>query len=134
MKKLLLCCAGMVLLCGSAPSVCADFLFRSIDPLSQRDAWGVLHQSPSLEAPDWARRRFLSRLTYNVQSGRGLSRDPAYVGALQVALRRNGYYCGEIDGIFSEQVCDAIARLQKNHSMRVTGNLTIPVRRALHLP
>lgn len=69
-----------------------------------------------------------------MQSGRKLSNDPAYVGALQVALRRNGYYCGEIDGVFSPDVVDAITRLQKNHSMKVTGNLTVPVRRALRLP
>jgi hypothetical protein len=27
-----------------------------------------------------------------------------------------------------------VARMQKNYSMRVTGTITIPVRRALHLP
>ena len=58
----------------------------------------------------------------------------AYVGALQVALQRNGYYCGPIDGVYGPDVSDAIAKLQKNHSMRVTGTLTDPVRRALHLP
>ena len=63
-----------------------------------------------------------------------LTTQPAYVGSLQVALRRLGYYCGPIDGIFSAEVEDAIARLQKNYSMRVTGTLTSPVRRALHLP
>jgi hypothetical protein len=31
-------------------------------------------------------------------------------------------------------VSDAIAHLQKNYSQRVTGTLTIPVRRVLHLP
>jgi hypothetical protein len=36
--------------------------------------------------------------------------------------------------VFTPQVSEAIARLQKNHSMRVTGTLTTPVRRALHLP
>lgn len=117
----------------AATSASAQF-FRSVDPLSARDHWGHLHQTPSLNPTDWERRRFLSRLIYNMQSGRSLSRDPAYVGALQVALRRNGYYCGEIDGIFGPETIDAIARLQKNYSMRVTGNLTIPVRRALRLP
>jgi peptidoglycan hydrolase-like protein with peptidoglycan-binding domain len=60
--------------------------------------------------------------------------QPAYVGAVQRDLARLGYYCGPIDGIWSPEVSDAIARLQKNYSMRVTGTLTIPVRRALHLP
>jgi peptidoglycan hydrolase-like protein with peptidoglycan-binding domain len=49
-------------------------------------------------------------------------------------LKRLGYYCGPIDGIFSDEVGDAIARLEKNYSLRVTGTLTNPVRRALHLP
>jgi hypothetical protein len=29
---------------------------------------------------------------------------------------------------------DAIARLQKAHGQRVTGNLTVAVRRAVHMP
>lgn len=60
--------------------------------------------------------------------------DSAYVAALQVCLRNRGYYCGPIDGINSEDVTEAIARLQKNHTQRVTGRLTVAVRRALHLP
>jgi peptidoglycan hydrolase-like protein with peptidoglycan-binding domain len=60
--------------------------------------------------------------------------DPAYVGALQTALRRLGYYCGPVDGVFTPEVSYAIARLQKNYSMRVTGTLTTPVRRALFMP
>ncbi|PYK68530.1 MAG: hypothetical protein DME45_06925 [Verrucomicrobia bacterium] len=60
--------------------------------------------------------------------------EPAYVAALQRDLKRLGYYCGRIDGIFSDEVSFALARLQKNYSMRVTGELNEPVRRALHLP
>ena len=54
---------------------------------------------------------------YYFQSGTSLISDPAYVGALQRDLRRLGYYCGEIDGVFSPGVSDAIARMQKNYSM-----------------
>ena len=71
---------------------------------------------------------------YYFESGTSLISDPAYVGALQRDLRRLGYYCGEIDGIFTREVSVAIARMQKNYSMTVTGTLTVPVRRALHLP
>ena len=60
--------------------------------------------------------------------------QPAYVGSMQTTLRRLGYYCGPIDGVFTAEVADAIARLQKNYSMRVTGTLTDPVRRALRMP
>ena len=118
----------------SVSSASAGTIFHATDPLAARDEWGLLHQSPVLESTDWERRRYHTRLTYYMQSGRQLSGDPAYVGALQTALRRTGYYCGAIDGVFSSDVTDAIARLQKNYSMRVTGNLTVPVRRALRLP
>jgi peptidoglycan hydrolase-like protein with peptidoglycan-binding domain len=53
---------------------------------------------------------------------------------MQTALRRLGYYRGPVNGVFTPEVSDAIARLQKNSSMRVTGTLTVPVRRALHMP
>jgi peptidoglycan hydrolase-like protein with peptidoglycan-binding domain len=49
-------------------------------------------------------------------------------------LHRLGYYCGPVNGVFTPEVSEAIARLQKNNSMRVTGTLTVPVRRALHMP
>jgi len=107
--------------------------FHSTDPLAPRDFWGVLHQSSTLHPPDFYRRHN-SRTDYYFISGRKLLTDPAYVGALQVSLRNRGYYCGPIDGIMSEDVSDAIARLQKSHSQRVTGELTVPVRRTLHLP
>jgi len=108
-------------------------LFHSTDPLAPRDEWGVLHQSPSLNATDYAHRRAW-RWPYYLQSRRELLADPAYVGSLQVVLRNRGYYCGPIDGIMSPEINDAIARVQKNHAQRVNGQLTIPVRRALNLP
>lgn len=117
-----------------APSVLADKpLFHSTDPLAPRDEWGVLHQSPNLNQTDFFPRHHY-RIYYNFKAGYELLRDPAYVGALQVALRNRGYYCGPIDGIMSEEISDAIARLQKNHAQSVTGRLTVPVRRALRLP
>ncbi|PZR73556.1 MAG: hypothetical protein DLM73_10535 [Chthoniobacterales bacterium] len=108
-------------------------LFHSTDPLAPRDEWGVLHQSPTLYPTDFAHRAG-SRWYFYFKSRHELLADPAYVGALQVVLRNRGYYCGPIDGIMSENVSDAIARLQKNHTQRVNGQLTIPVRRALNLP
>lgn len=118
-------------------AVCArasdDPLFHSTDPLAPRDEWGVLHQSPNLLPTDFLPRHG-HRIYYYFKSGRELLADPAYVSALQVCLRNRGYYCGPIDGINSEEVTEAIARVQKNHAQRVTGRLTVPVRRALHLP
>ncbi len=108
-------------------------LLHSTDPLSARDEWGSLHQFPAVNSTDTAP-RFHWRPLYYLEGGRDLMTQPVYVGALQRDLRHLGYYCGEIDGIFSGEVSDAIARMQKNYSMRVTGTITIPVRRALHLP
>jgi peptidoglycan hydrolase-like protein with peptidoglycan-binding domain len=107
-------------------------LFHSTDPLAARDEWGLLTQGP-LNPTDFARRE-QCRLFYYSQPGSVLVSDPAYVGALQVCLRRKGYYRGPIDGVFSPDVSAAICRLQKAHAMRVTGKLSVPVRRALYLP
>jgi len=109
-----------------------DF-FRSTDPLAQRDEWGLLHQIPAVNSTDFAS-RYHWRWEYYVKAPEQLIVQPGYVGSMQTALRRLGYYCGPIDGIFSPEVAGAIARLQKNYSMRVTGTLTDSVRRALYLP
>ncbi len=108
-------------------------IFRSTDPLAQRDEWGLVHQTPHVNATDFAP-RYAWRWEYYFKARQQLLLDPAYVGSLQTALHRLGYYCGPVDGVFTPEVSYAIARLQKNYSMRVTGNLDTPVRRALHLP
>jgi hypothetical protein len=108
-------------------------IFRSIDPLAQRDEWGTTHQMPNVNATDFAP-RYSWRWIYYFKGRNQLVLDPGYVGALQTALRRLGYYCGPVDGVFTPEVGYAIARLQKNYSMRVTGTLTVPVRRALFMP
>jgi Putative peptidoglycan binding domain len=108
-------------------------IFRSIDPLAQRDEYGLVHQGRNVNATDFAP-RYRWRWIYYFKAREQLVLDPGYVGSLQAALRRLGYYCGPVDGVFTPQVADAIARLQKNYSMRVTGTLTDPVRRALHMP
>ncbi len=125
----------IVLIASSALSVRAsdDPLFHSTSPLAPRDDWGVLHQSPNLISADFFPRHG-HRIYYYFKSGRELLADPAYVSALQICLRNRGYYCGPIDGINSDEVSEAIAKCQKNHAQRVTGHLTVPVRRALNLP
>ena len=134
MKRRFLIFAVAFALAVSSASALDDFpLFHSRDPLAQRDSWGLLHQSPAFNFTDLAHRESF-RLFYYSKSGAVLTGDIAYVGALQTALQRTGYYCGAIDGYFSPVVSNAIARLQKNHSMRVTGTLTVPVRRVLYLP
>jgi peptidoglycan hydrolase-like protein with peptidoglycan-binding domain len=78
--------------------------------------------------------RYHWRPFYYLETHKTLLDHPAYIGAAQTALQRYGYSCGEIDGVPSPEFTEAIARLQKNHSMRVTGTLTRPVRRVLFLP
>ena len=107
--------------------------FRPTDTLAQRDEYGLVHQGPHVNATDFAP-RYHWRLMYYFKVPEQLILDPAYVGSMQTALRRLGYYCGPVDGVFTPGVADAIARLQKNYSMRVTGTLTDPVRRALFMP
>jgi hypothetical protein len=111
-----------------------DPFFHHTDTLAPRDDFGLLHQSrTTVYETDFAS-RFSPRAAYYGMSGRQLIKQPAYVGALQRDLSRLGYYCGPIDGVFSDEVSDSIASLQKNYSMRVTGTLTVPVRRVLYLP
>jgi hypothetical protein len=119
-------------LCATSALASDIPFFGSTDPLAQRDEWGRLTSGP-LNSTDFER-RYPWRFIYYPISGRELAADRAYVGALQTALRRNGYYVGQIDGVFSTEVEDAIARLQKAHAMRVNGRLTVSVRRALYLP
>jgi hypothetical protein len=108
-------------------------IFRPTEALAQRDEYGLVHQGPHVNATDFAP-RYHWRWMYYFKAPEQLILDPAYVGSMQTALRRLGYYCGPVDGVFTAQVADSIARMQKNYSMRVTGTLTDPVRRALHMP
>ena len=136
MKRLGLVFIAMFLACNGAPGFILDeeiFSYHSVDSLAPRDDYGLLHQMPRVRATDYAH-RYDWRWIYYFKAKEQLIAQPAYVAALQRDLRRLGYYCGPIDGVFSNEVSDAIARLQKNYSMRVSGTLTDPVRRALRLP
>ena len=136
MKRLGIVLIAMFLCSNGASGFIIDeeiFSRFSVDSLAARDEHGLLHQMPTVRATDFDR-RYTRRWIYYFKGNEELMAQPAYVGALQRDLRRLGYYCGPIDGVFSDEVGNALARLQKNYSMRVTGTLTEPVRRALHLP
>ena len=126
-------CAGLGIRTASAQVDLEELWFRSSDTLAQRDEYGLLHSSKTVYPPDMEP-RYCWRPLYYLEGGNDLVRKPAYVGALQVALKRLGYYCGPINGVFTDELSDSIARLQKNYSMHVTGTITVSVRRALHLP
>lgn len=134
MKAIFLLAIGLTAgICNAAPFGSDEPFFHSTDSLAAKDEYGKLHQGPWLIPTDFEP-RYGWRPLYYFNSGRQLVSRPAYVGALQSALKRLGYYCGPIDGYYSNDVSYAIARLQKNYSMQVTGTLTVPVRRALFLP
>jgi Putative peptidoglycan binding domain len=136
MKQILLVLTGMLLACDGVHGFILDeeiFSHRSVDSLAPRDDQDLLHQMPTVRATDFAH-RYHQRWVYYFKAREQLMVQPAYVAALQRDLKRLGYYCGPIDGVFSDEVSFAISRLQKNYSMRVNGELTEPVRRALHLP
>ncbi|MGI8820827.1 MAG: peptidoglycan-binding domain-containing protein [Chthoniobacterales bacterium] len=101
--------------------------------LSPHGEWGKLHQMPDVNATDFSP-HYSVRFPYYFMGRSTLERDPAYVAAVQRDLRRLGYYCGEVDGIYSDEISEAIAKLQKNYGLQVTGTLNVAVRRALHLP
>ena len=125
--------AGLVVSFAAGALASDDPWFHEKDPLAVRDSWGVFHQSAVVNQTDYLP-RYGARYYYYFKSAHELLADPAYVAALQVSLRHNGYYCGPIDGVMTQSVSDAIARLQKNYVQRVTGTLTVAVRRSLHLP
>ena len=56
------------------------------------------------------------------------------VAPVQEQLARQGYYRGEIDGIFGAETRRAVVRYQSDHGLRVTGNLNADTLRALGLP
>jgi Putative peptidoglycan binding domain len=108
--------------------------FHHSDVLAPRDDLDFLHQSRTvIYDPEFAP-RYAWRPLYWLQGQSELLKQPSYVGALQRDLKRLGYYCGPIDGVFTLEVSEAIARLQKNYSQRINGRLTPAVRRVLHLP
>lgn len=135
MKKIILIVfvIGLRTAFGQFTEVFDTPFLHATDPLAPCDDQGLLHQSSKVNETDFAP-RYTWRPLYWFEGERDLVAKRAYIGAVQRDLKRLGYYCGPIDGIFSTEVSEAIARLQKNYSMRVTGTLTIPVRRALHLP
>ena len=139
MKTLILILVGITLSTFTARADLKDIIFdrpffHATDSLAPRDDWGLLHQSRTTVYDTDFAPRHTWRALYYFEGGRELVASPAYVAALQRDLARLGYYCGPIDGNYTIEVAEAIAALQKNYSQRVTGTLTVPVRRVLHLP
>ena len=56
------------------------------------------------------------------------------IASVQERLAREGYYRGQIDGVFGQETRAALAEYQSNRGLRVTGTLTPDTLRALGLP
>ena len=56
------------------------------------------------------------------------------VAAVQEQLARQGYYRGELDGVFGPETRRAIMRYQSDHGLRATGRLNTDMPQALGLP
>ncbi len=126
--------AAVVAVCSLTANAADDYHWdRERTTLLPRDEWGILYTPKVIHEADFARTR-MWRLFYWNKPGHELEQDPAYVGAVQDTLKRNGFYCGPIDGVFSDAVSNSIALLQKSYGQRVNGRLTLSVRRALFLP
>jgi hypothetical protein len=72
---------------------------------------------------------------YYGQSVYGSSEQSAdsTVAAVQEQLAQQGYYRGEIDGVFGAQTRRAVLRYQSDRGLRVTGNLNADTLQALGL-
>src|SRR5262245_46787658 len=53
------------------------------------------------------------------------------VAALQVALRANGLYAGDVDGVYGSATRSATARFQGRHGLAADGVAGLRTRRAL---
>ena len=56
------------------------------------------------------------------------------ISTAQQQLAEQGYYSGEIDGIFGPETRRAVMRYQSDHGLGVTGRLNLDTLRALGLP
>jgi putative peptidoglycan binding protein len=70
---------------------------------------------------------------YDEGSGYADQSADATIAAVQERLAREGYYRGQIDGVFGPETRAAIAQFQSNHGQRVTGALTNETLAALGL-
>jgi hypothetical protein len=73
---------------------------------------------------------------YYGQSGYGSSEEYAdsTLATVQEQLAQQGYYRGEIDGMFGAETRRAVVRYQSDHGLRETGNLNEDTLRTLGLP
>src|SRR5437764_8246813 len=75
-------------------------IFRSLDPLAQRDELGTTHQGRRVYATDFAP-RYRWRWMYYLKAPEQLVLHHDYVGSLQKALRWMGYLSGPIADVFN---------------------------------
>ena len=70
---------------------------------------------------------------YDDQNGYADQSGNPTVAAVQERLAHEGYYRGQVDGVFGPETRAALAQFQSNHGLRVTGALTNKTLAALGL-
>ena len=65
-------------------------------------------------------------------SSPGLS--PAMVSQVQITLQKEGFYAGNVDGMWGPQTRSALQNFQAAHALRATGELDPPTFAALNAP
>ena len=65
-------------------------------------------------------------------SSPGLS--PTLVSQVQTKLRQDGFYAGNIDGVWGPQTRSALQNFQAAHALRATGELDQPTFAAINAP
>jgi Putative peptidoglycan binding domain. len=101
--------------------------------LAQRDEWGARSSGPPCDCHR-LRATLQVAMVLLLHGQRAVNFATGLRGFDADSVAPAGLLLRAVDGVFTPQVAEAIARLQKNYSMRVTGTLTDSVRRALHMP
>ena len=117
---LILCLIGSLGFGTASAQELEELWFRPSDTLAQRDEYGLLHSSTVIYPTD-LEPRYHWRPLYYLEGEHDVARMPAYVGALQVALTRLGYYRGPIDGIMGPGTSYAIRAYERDHGLRMDG-------------
>ncbi len=73
-----------------------DDIWRSTDPLAQRDDYGLLHQGKNVNATDFAP-RYKWRWVYYFKANEQLILQPAYVGSMQTASSKELFHARHRD-------------------------------------
>jgi len=101
-------CSHMALCLGATIAQADEYdvvdvrhFFVSTDPLAQRSEWGLVHQTPHVNATTL--RPLQLRWCYYFKANEQLIVQPAYVGSNANGVYPTGVLCGPINGVFTPE-------------------------------